>query len=158
MANPGLYCDRPLWGQAPDPQPRPNSPTDPILELFAAETPQDGAPSGASTPSRNSPALPKRAPPRVKGVARREHAISQSGLAGRLAEKKLSPSAIGNAREQRSVNYMDRTKNRSAQTAAAVGNSTKCPERGRQFCAIWVLRLLNMGGRLRNGVVLIAIL
>ena len=96
--------------------------------------------------------------PRLTGVARREHALSQSGLAGRLAEKKLCASAIGSAREQLSSNYMIRSTIRTAQTAAAVGGSTTCPECGSQFCTIWAFRVLNMGVRVCNGALLVAIL
>ena len=147
LADPGLYCDRPLWEQAPGPQEDPKSGNDTILELFGSGTPEQ-VPAETTAPPRNPQALPKRAAPRLKGLARRDHALSQSGLSARLAEKKLRAAAIGSAREQLSSNYMIRSTVRTAQTAAEVGESTTCPECGRQFCSIWVFRILIMGGRL----------
>ena len=137
LANPRLYCDRKLWEEAPAPQRRPASPTDPILELFGADAPEEAYPMEMSTPSPNLPAHPKRATPRLKGVARREHAISQAGMAEKLAGVELSPIAIGAAREKLSSNYMERSKTRTAHTADAVGESDTCPECGREFCIIW---------------------
>ena len=140
LANPRLYCDRKLWEEDTAPPPRPTSPTDPILELFGSDAPEDASPMEMSSHSPNLPAYPKRATPRLKGVARREHAISQAGMAERLAEVKLIPIAIGAAREKLSSNYMERAKTRTTHTADAVGESNTCPECGREFCTIWTNR------------------
>ena len=147
MTNTALYCDRKLWEQTPAPKEDPKSWNDTILELFGPGT-LEQEPSAATPSPQNPQALPKRAPPRVKGVARRDHAIGQSGLSERLAGKKLCDVAIGSAREQLSSNYMVRSTVRSAQTAAAVGESTTCPECGSQFCTIWALHILILGIRL----------
>ena len=147
MATPALYCDRKLWEQTPTPQEAPRSGNDTILELFGPGTPEK-EPSGTTPSPQNPQALPKRPPPRAKGLARRGHAIGQPGLSERLAGKKLCAVAIGSSRDQLSSNYMIRSTVRSAQTAAEVGESTTRPERGRQFCTIWAFRILIMGVRL----------
>ena len=149
-----MYCDRALWEQAPAPQAHPKPSTDAILELPGADTPEE-VPSKTATPHQNSPALPKRATPRLKGVARREHILSQSVMDERLAGGKWCASAIVPAREQLISNYMARTKTRTAHKAAAVGDSHACPERGREFCTIWIFGVLNMGARFSEGAVLV---
>ena len=117
------YCNREAWADKPKT----------VIDL--PDTPVGISADGAPPPQ--PPAHPRRPTPRLKGMARRDHILSQSGMAEKLADKKVSAAAISGARERLSANYMARSTIRSAETARSIGEGVVCPECEREFSSIW---------------------